>query len=161
MASDTHKTAVPLNSKEMAHLEYGLQLALHATTARVTGAQSLANPNTQLQFDNQTQGDLVVTAWVDVATLTAGNTEEDVVKRGFQFGAHAPGRKFVVGDLPSVKDRETHPIQRAIMCKIGVGRSWPVDEEQLGKAVLPEGYKSFYVRKAERRPDPAAVPRAV
>jgi hypothetical protein len=45
------KTQLSPNSPEFAYLEYGLQLSLHASTARIVTAFTVTNPNLSLQFD--------------------------------------------------------------------------------------------------------------
>ena len=45
------KTQLSPNSAEFAYLEYGLQLSLNASTARIMSAYTVTNPNLSLQFD--------------------------------------------------------------------------------------------------------------
>ncbi len=47
------KTQLSPNSPEFAYLEYGLQLSLNASTARIVAAYAVSNPHLSLQFENR------------------------------------------------------------------------------------------------------------
>jgi hypothetical protein len=42
---------------------------------------------------------LVLSSWLDSSQLSGANTEEEVIRRGFQFSPHAQGIKVAVGDI--------------------------------------------------------------
>ena len=47
------KTQLSPNSPEFAYLEYGLQLSLNASTARIVAAYAVSNPHLSLQFEKR------------------------------------------------------------------------------------------------------------
>ena len=42
---------------------------------------------------------LILDSWIDASTLGTPNTEQDILKRGFQLDANTTGIKFPVGEL--------------------------------------------------------------
>ena len=47
------KTQISPSSPEFGYLEYGLQLALNASTARIVSAFAVSNPHLSLQFESR------------------------------------------------------------------------------------------------------------
>ncbi|KAJ3038902.1 hypothetical protein HDV00_012824 [Rhizophlyctis rosea] len=152
------KTQLSPNTSEFAYLEYGLQLALHAGTARIVAAYVLSNPHLTLQFEKRSKNILTLPSWVDATHLSGANTEEDVIRRGFQFTPPQTGMKFSVGSirLPQstansspTRTKDGKPqrnIRKVLMCKLTIGRAQVVDEGEVEACVLPEGYDSFYLK---------------
>ena len=95
------KTLLSHTSPEFAQLEYNLQISLQSSTARIVQAYALSNPHLNLQFERRSKDILTLPSWVDASQLTGANTEEDVIRRGFQFAPPQQGLKFQVGPVPS------------------------------------------------------------
>ncbi len=102
------KTLLSPTTPEFALLEYNLQLCLKSTTAKIITAHSIVHPHLQSQFDRRCQvfafpfigqDGLILDAWLDFNVLQGANTEEEVVRRGFQFDAVCSGVKVSVGSL--------------------------------------------------------------
>ena len=109
---------------------------------------------------------LVVPIWVDASELTGGNTEEDVIRRGFRFTQHEQGAFFSTGSLPygnkpgfsiaanGESEVETSGTQQpsvsrqrtVLLCRLAVGRAYPITSNQVGSTDLPAGYDSFYIQ---------------
>jgi hypothetical protein len=97
---------------------------------------------------------LTVDSWVDLASLQAPNTEEDVLRRGFQFPASTASQstegRFSVGRLPLAcnGDEERGKIvKRLLLCKLAIGRAYYAAEDFAKVAPTPDGYDSFYLEK--------------
>lgn len=114
---------------------------------------------------------LNVNVWMDCTDLVGMNTEEEVVKRGFQF-TNIPGWKVFVGQLDvdalmkrkflyritfvlaSERNQITHLFhaddghrtKKMMFCKVGIGRAYVCDQVTAETNELPEGYDSFYLR---------------
>ncbi|KAJ3047942.1 hypothetical protein HK097_011026 [Rhizophlyctis rosea] len=148
------KTQLSPSTPEFAYLEYGLQLALRAGTARIVAAYALSNPHLTLQFEKRSKDILMLPSWIDATELTGANTEEDVIKRGFQFTSPQTGMKFCVGRFKmsggsparSKDGKPLRQIRKVLMCRIAVGRAYVCDEAEAEGTALPEGYDSFYLK---------------
>jgi hypothetical protein len=90
------KTSLQPSTPEFGQLEYALQISLHASTAQITSAYHLSNPVLASQFDTDIMS---LDAWVSVNELSGANTEEEVIRRGFQFSNGMKGLKVGVGSL--------------------------------------------------------------
>ncbi len=112
---------------------------------------------------------LVVPIWVDASELIGGNTEEDVIRRGFRFTQHDQGAFFSTGSLPygnkpnysmgapgetESEPQGTHQPSRpmasrqrtVLLCRLAVGRAYPISSDQVASTDLPAGYDSFYIQ---------------
>ncbi|KAJ3127490.1 hypothetical protein HK098_006268 [Nowakowskiella sp. JEL0407] len=81
----TVRTQLSPSTAEFANLEYGLQMTLKSSTARIVAAYAISNPHLTIQFEKRCRDMLVLTSWVDTAQLHGANSEEEVIRRGFQF----------------------------------------------------------------------------
>lgn len=131
----------------------------------------------------RSQGLLVHDSWIDLATFGSENALTDLYNHGIRVPQQ--GQKFVVGTLnaqgtrsnrqhpaivPSVsygdsgrarggKDFVAGPsakrVHKFLLCKVGVGRPYRVNETALAATAvpaLPQGFDSFYlVQDTERR----------
>ncbi|KAI8906868.1 hypothetical protein EDD86DRAFT_248451 [Gorgonomyces haynaldii] len=136
------KTLLGPNSPEFAQLEYQLQLTLKSSTARMTQAFALSNPHLSLQFDRRCKDLLVLPTWVDASHLGGINTEEDVIRRGFQFAPSQQGLKFVVEQAGGVR--------KALLCELGQRRCYcqmdtteEIDSYQYEYYILPKYLVTF------------------
>ncbi|KNC97606.1 uncharacterized protein SPPG_07075 [Spizellomyces punctatus DAOM BR117] len=146
------KTQLGPSTPEFGALEYELQLALGASTARIVAAHSLSNPHLNVQFEKRCKDMLVLSSWLDASQLAGVNTEDDVIRRGFQFPPAQQGMKFSVGSLAGkgvLKDRkgEGRTLRKALLCRVGVGRAYVADEATAEASPIPNGYDSFYLRE--------------
>ncbi|KAI8827098.1 uncharacterized protein EV422DRAFT_563176 [Fimicolochytrium jonesii] len=156
------KTQLGAGTPEFGALEYELQLALRASSARIVAAHALSNPHINLQFEKRCQGSLILPAWIDASRLTGVNTEEEVIRRGFQFPPAQHGLKVTIGSisgsigngshLPGGKPQERKPegrtLRKALLCRVGIGRAFVTDEATAEANPVPEGYDSFYLQDA-------------
>ncbi|KAJ3087204.1 hypothetical protein HK102_011592, partial [Quaeritorhiza haematococci] len=150
------KTQLSPTTPEFAYLEYALQLALRATTARIVAAYVVSNPHLAVQFDRRCKDSLVLSSWLDSSVLVGVNTEEEVIRRGFQFAAAGPqqnGMKVSVGAIRPNRGLKADPqhdqrkvTKKVVFCKVGVGRAFISDEASAETGQIPEGYDSFYLR---------------
>ncbi|KAI8808863.1 hypothetical protein BJ742DRAFT_252934 [Cladochytrium replicatum] len=85
MAEKIGRTQLSPTTPEYAYLEYGLQLTLKASTARIVTAHAISNPHISIQFEKRCKDILTLTSWTDVSQLGGSSTEEEVIRRGFQF----------------------------------------------------------------------------
>jgi hypothetical protein len=90
--------------------------------------------------------------WVDSTRLVGGNTEEDVLRRGFQFPPPHTGSAFTIGDLDNcdgkLEDEKTSSggsVRKALLCQVAVGRAYPIEQNLADSTPLPPGYQSFYL----------------
>ncbi|KAL7751207.1 hypothetical protein RI367_003413 [Sorochytrium milnesiophthora] len=149
----SEKTALSPAQPEYAALEYFLQLSLHASTAHLVAAYALSNPHTHLAFEKRCSTILCLDAFVDSAALPAGNSEDEVMRRGFAFGQQCPGLKVNIGDLElssaSQAGDHTTPAKanlfKVVLCKVGIGRAYIRREEDAARELPPDGYDSFYL----------------
>lgn len=168
-ASPTSATVAPLNvvngeSQSFAFLEYYLRLSLHASTVRILNAWEVSNPQLTLQFEKRAKDALTLDAWLDASALAqvASGGEDDVIRKGFHFGATSPGMKFAVGRIPQPQDEQQGHDggvirRRMLLCKIAVGRAYNATEDFAKIAAIPEGYDSFVLDRdnvtLQRLPD--------
>lgn len=109
----------------------------------------------------------MVPIWVDASELTGGNTEEDVIRRGFRFTQHDQGAFFSTGSLPygnkpscsiaahgeTELERTQQPLRASVsrqrtvlLCRLAVGRAYPITSDLVASTDLPAGYDSFYIQ---------------
>ncbi|KAJ1531155.1 hypothetical protein HK405_001648, partial [Cladochytrium tenue] len=124
---DVKKVLLAPSTHEFAYLEYGLQLALRSSTTRIITAHTISNPHLSAQFEKRCKDILVLNSWLDVSQLVGGNTEDEVIRRGFQFSSTNLGMKFPVGTLQA----------RSIQ---GVGRARVVDPTTAERDPVPDKY---------------------
>ncbi|EPZ34349.1 hypothetical protein ROZALSC1DRAFT_26480 [Rozella allomycis CSF55] len=143
----TDKTQLTTASSSFSFLEYFLQISIKGTTARIVNAYALSNPHLTVSFENKCQDMLVLDSWVDMESLSSPNTEEEIIKNGFQF-TNGGGHKFAVGSLRPLYKNDIMTgkkiVKKVLLAKIGVGRSYFADEEYAKIGTLPDGYDSFY-----------------
>ncbi|KAJ3145219.1 hypothetical protein HK101_002518, partial [Irineochytrium annulatum] len=77
-SSASERSQLTPSSPEFAHLEYGLQLALKSSTARIVTAVAISNPHLGVQFEKRCKDILVLPSWIETGRLQGANTEEDV-----------------------------------------------------------------------------------
>ncbi|KAI8899452.1 hypothetical protein BC833DRAFT_585691 [Globomyces pollinis-pini] len=137
------KTLINPNTPELSSLEYHLRLSLKSSTARIITCHRLSNPNLNSTFSKYSNESLTLDSYVDFTELVGGNTEEDVIKRGFQLSAAQKGLTFTAGSLiPKDKNSKIH---KALLCKVVVGRSYVIDKSLIEETDIPEGYNSFHI----------------
>ncbi|KAJ3396295.1 hypothetical protein HDU80_010029 [Chytriomyces hyalinus] len=154
-SKDIKKAPLPPTTSDFAHLEYGLQLALGSSTARIVSAYVVSNPHLSVQFEKRCKDILVQPSWIEPSQLVGANTEDEVIRRGFQFAAPSQGIKLSVGVLkagnqnnlhaPSVHGSESPQVKKILLCRVGIGRAHVADELSAEREVVPDGYDSFYV----------------
>ncbi|KAJ3275218.1 hypothetical protein HDV01_000943 [Terramyces sp. JEL0728] len=142
------KTLTKNNTQEILELEYDLRISLNSSTARILSCYTLSNPSLASQFSKYSQENLSLPTWIDTSDLVGGNTEEDVIRRGFQISPPSRGLKFKVGRLAPSKGQKVH---KALLCQIIVGRSFPIEKSLVDDTELPEGYKSFYIHDENKK----------
>ncbi|KAI9016975.1 hypothetical protein BC832DRAFT_543324 [Gaertneriomyces semiglobifer] len=153
MNDNAHKTSLASSTPEYALLEYELQVALKASSARIMAAYVVGSVGSREGFERRCKDILTLPAYVPTSMLTGVNTEEDVIRKGFTFPPGVNGLVFQVGSVPGAGD-EGKSIRKVLFCKIGVGRSYPCSEERAQDGLLPAGYDSFLLKDAS----PPATP---
>ena len=88
---------------------------------------------------------LTLPSWIDSSELSGGNTEEDVIRRGFRFTPPEKGTTFSTGCIKDCDDRMPSSTRKVLLCKLGVGRAFAVDTSKSLPECLPQGYDSFYL----------------
>ncbi|KAJ3284908.1 hypothetical protein HDU79_007752 [Rhizoclosmatium sp. JEL0117] len=150
-SKDIKKAPLPPTTPDFAHLEYGLQLALNSSTARIVSAYVVSNPHLSVQFEKRCKDILVQPSWIEASQLIGANTEDEVIRRGFQFASPSQGIKLSVGVLKPSSQNQQQPhessthLKKMLLCKVGIGRAYVADEINAERQVIPEGYDSFYV----------------
>ncbi|KAJ3060300.1 hypothetical protein HDU98_003719, partial [Podochytrium sp. JEL0797] len=159
-SKDVKKSPLPPTTPDFAHLEYGLQLALNSSTARIVSAFVVSNPHLSVSFEKRCKDILVQPSWIAPSQLVGANTEDEVIRRGFQFAAPSQGIKLSVGVLNSqhtqLQQQQPHEtlsqVKKILLCKVGIGRAYVADEINAERQVVPEGYDSFYVVGRDGQP---------
>lgn len=156
MSEKSSKTPIGPSTLEFSSLEYQLQLALSASTARIVAAYAISSPLVNVGFQKRCKDILVLKTWMNVEDLGGVNSEEEVVRRGFQLGPGQSGIRVAVGrlDLPSSgrcpTDGKESTMRKALFCQVGVGRAYVVDKEQIAERTdIPNGYDSFFLKNNE------------
>ncbi|KAJ3327303.1 hypothetical protein HDU76_012036 [Blyttiomyces sp. JEL0837] len=154
---EVKKAPLSPSTPEFAFLEYGLQLSLRSSTARIVSAHVISNPHVSVQFEKRCKDILCLNSWIDASQLVGGNTEDEVIRRGFQFSSGNQGMKVSVGVMrqspiasaaaPSV-GREMPTTRKILLCKVGIGRARVADEITAERETIPEQYDSFYVKQS-------------
>eukprot|EP00842_Homolaphlyctis_polyrhiza_P006860 jgi/Hompol1/763/HPOL_005432-RA len=144
------RTQLAPTSVEFGQIEYGLQLTLRASTARIVAAYAISNPHISLQFERRAKDILVLPAWLDASLFGGINTEEDVIRRGFRFPPPHQGLAFTIGRIDGL-DKATQSssktiLKKAMMCQVAVGRAYIADQLTAERESLPEGYDSFQIQ---------------
>ncbi|KAI9341381.1 hypothetical protein BDR26DRAFT_860336 [Obelidium mucronatum] len=155
---DVKKAPLPPTTPDFAHLEYGLQLALNSSTARIVSAFVVSNPHLSVQFEKRCKDILVQNSWIEPSQLIGANTEDEVIRRGFQFAAPSQGIKLSVGVLhPNTQSQQPHEsssqIKKILLCKrdklflMGTDSFYVVgrdgQQKQSGK---PEYYHEYVIK---------------
>jgi hypothetical protein len=83
--------------------------------------------------------------WLHTDALGGANTEEEIIRRGFDI--EKEGLTIRVGGFADIakKDGEVHP-RKALFCKVAVGRAFVMDEFSAQHESIPKGYDSFYLQ---------------
>jgi hypothetical protein len=139
------------SGKEYARILYLLETALASHHVKVTHVQvwDVSQPTIVEQFEREVRrcpGVVPLDAWVDVDSLNANNSEENVFRRGFTFPENDEGMLFPTGTLriaPPPVDGESG-LHRFILSQIFTGRAYPKDDPNQ-KNILPAGYDSLYL----------------
>lgn len=91
-------------------------------------------------------------SWIDLSALQSPNGEEEVLRRGFQFGNNAGGR-FSVGKIQMDAQQEQASekiIKRFLLCKVAIGRAYYAAEDFAKVAPIPDGYDSFCLENLDQ-----------
>lgn len=158
------KTLLNPTTAEFTQLEYALQLASKSSTIKIINAFVLSNAHLTNQFEKKSKDKLILSSWVDSSELNGSNTEEEVIRRGFQLGHSNGGLVFGVGSILQQRtqdvgssDKEASQTNmgpsknkhKALLCLVGVGRSYVVEDRMMAsKESIPEGYDSLYIQDA-------------
>ena len=82
-------------------------------------------------------------SWIDLSALQSPNGEEEVLRRGFQFGNNAGGL-FSVGRIQLDQQQPGEKIvKRFLLCKVAIGRAYYAAEDFAKVAPVPDSYDSF------------------
>jgi hypothetical protein len=93
MLQQDQKTLLNPDTLLYSELEYFLKTSLSSSTAKIISCYMLSNPHLTEQFKTDC---LVLQSLVDSNDLVGGNTEEDVIRRGYQFNK---GLLFPIGQF--------------------------------------------------------------
>ena len=92
-----------------------------------------------------------------MGALTPPNGEEEVLKRGFQFGANSGCGKFSVGRIQMAPNEDAKIIKRFLLCKVAIGRAYYAAEEYAKVAPVPDGYDSFSLENLDTPENDASI----
>ncbi|RLN71719.1 hypothetical protein BBJ29_006916 [Phytophthora kernoviae] len=149
-------TPMSQSSKEFARVKYLLQCSLPGYRVHEgVVIWDMRNPSLVAQYEQHTTGLLELESWVAVNDL--GAEMGDVHSYGFtSLDANQTGMKFTTGNLqlsappplePSAEGNKATSTRQLVLCKIAVGRSLVIREEEEAKARLPVGYHSYYLHR--------------
>uniref|UniRef100_K3WTY1 B box-type domain-containing protein n=1 Tax=Globisporangium ultimum (strain ATCC 200006 / CBS 805.95 / DAOM BR144) TaxID=431595 RepID=K3WTY1_GLOUD len=133
-------------TKDFARVKYLLQCCLLGYKVHDDIMMwDMTNPSLVAQYEQHSHGLLELDSWVAVNDL--GAAMGDVHNYGFtSLDASQTGMKFTTGNLqlgPPLKSKGT---QQLVLCKIAVGKSLAIQNEEEAKKRLPGGYHSFYLQ---------------
>lgn len=141
---------VSKSQAEFRQAEYSLRIALRSSAAHIRALVPLGGPHLHTRFEKRVKNGVTLDSVVEVSSLSdGGNTLETVADRGFKLSEH--GAIFPVGELglrnvaePGLGKYEV------VLCKLHVGRSWPVEDTQFtAESRPPTGYDSVFVFSGE------------
>ena len=156
------KTLVPVRprTEESRRVEYLLKLSIRTQDVHGVTAWHFSNARRAAAFEDAVKGLKVLHAWVDPHELDASNSLEALAERGFAFGRG--GMRFDTGTTaPSAVARRmaattasSETPKRLILCQIGVGKSFVVDDPDAVATLTaaPEGYDSVFLARPSRLP---------
>lgn len=119
-------------------IEYFLRLSLQASTARISSAWEISNPQLTHAFERRTRGLLAVDSWLEV---NSKEEEEELIRKGVEIEAGGY-RKFKTGKL-DLKEGAVKG-KRLVLCKVAIGRALNAQEKDLPPSI-PEGYDSLLI----------------
>ncbi|GMF13804.1 unnamed protein product [Phytophthora lilii] len=151
-------TPMSQSSKEFARVKYLLQCSLPGYRVHEgVVIWDMRNPSLVAQYEQHTAGLLDLESWVAVNDL--GAEMGDVHSYGFtSLDANQTGMKFTTGNLqlsapppcdPSAEAKKPSSTRQLVLCKIAVGRSLVIHDEEEAKGRLPPGYHSYYLHREE------------
>ncbi|RLN88438.1 hypothetical protein BBJ28_00007617 [Nothophytophthora sp. Chile5] len=146
------------SSKEFARVKYLLQCSLPGYRVHEgVVIWDMRNPSLVAQYEQHTAGLLELESWVAVNDL--GADMGDAHSYGFtSLDANQTGMKFPTGNLqlsappppePPAAATKTASTRQLVLCKIAVGRSLIIRDEEEAKAQLPPGYHSYYLHRED------------
>ncbi|KAG7401059.1 hypothetical protein PHYBOEH_003254 [Phytophthora boehmeriae] len=146
------------SSKEFARVKYLLQCSLPGYRLHEgVVIWDMRNPSLVAQYEQHTTGLLELESWVAVNDL--GADMGDVHSYGFtSLDANQTGMKFTTGNLqlsappplePSAEGKKATSTRQLVLCKIVVGRSLVIQDEEEAKVRLPVGYHSYYLHRED------------
>ncbi|POM65593.1 Hypothetical protein PHPALM_18662, partial [Phytophthora palmivora] len=149
-------TPMSQSSKEFARVKYLLQCSLPGYRVHEgVVIWDMRNPSLVAQYEQHTAGLLELESWVAVNDL--GADMGDVHSYGFtSLDANQTGMKFTTGNLQlsapldsPAEAKKPSSKRQLVLCKIAVGRSLVIRDEEEAKARLPPGYHSYYLHRDE------------
>ncbi|ETK74551.1 hypothetical protein L915_18684 [Phytophthora nicotianae] len=149
-------TPMSQSSKEFARVKYLLQCSLPGYRVHEgVVIWDMRNPSLVAQYEQHTAGLLELESWVSVNDL--GADMGDVHSYGFtSLDANQTGMKFTTGNLQlsapldqPASTKKPSSTRQLVLCKIAVGRSLVIHDEEEAKARLPAGYHSYYLHHEE------------
>lgn len=144
------------SSKEFARVKYLLQCSLPGYRVHEgVVIWDMRNPSLVAQYEQHTAGLLELESWVAVNDL--GADMGDVHSYGFtSLDANQTGMKFTTGNLQlsapldaASEAKKPSSTRQLVLCKIAVGRSLVIRDEEEAKARLPRGYHSYYLHRED------------
>ncbi|GMF28410.1 unnamed protein product [Phytophthora fragariaefolia] len=147
-------TPMSQSSKEFARVKYLLQCSLPGYRVHDgVVIWDMRNPALVAQYEQHTTGLLELESWVAVNDL--GADMGDVHSYGFtSLDANQTGMKFTTGNLQlsapldsPAEAKKPSSTRQLVLCKIAVGRSLVIRDEEEAKTRLPPGYHSYYLRR--------------
>ncbi|EEY64096.1 uncharacterized protein PITG_02622 [Phytophthora infestans T30-4] len=148
------------STKEFARVKYLLQCSLPGYRVHEgVVIWDMRNPSLVAQYEQHTTGLLELESWVAVNDL--GADMGDVHSYGFtSLDANQTGMKFTTGNLQlsapldqSGEAKKPSSTRQLVLCKIAVGRSLVIRDEDEAKARLPPGYHSYYLHREQEAGD--------
>ncbi|KAE9031531.1 hypothetical protein PR003_g6573 [Phytophthora rubi] len=149
-------TPMSQSSKEFARVKYLLQCSLPGYRVHEgVVIWDMRNPSLVAQYEQHTAGLLELESWVAVNDL--GADMGDVHSYGFtSLDANQTGMKFTTGNLQlsapldaAAEAKKPSSTRQLVLCKVAVGRSLVIRDEDEAKSRLPPGYHSYYLHRED------------
>lgn len=134
-------------TKEFARVKYLLQCCLPGFKVHEDVMMwDMTNPTLVAQYEQHAQGLLELDSWVAVNNL--GAAMGDVHSYGFtSLDTNQTAMKFTTGNVQLGVPAKQKGTRQLVLCKIAVGRSFVIQNEDESKKRLPAGYNSFYLKQ--------------
>jgi hypothetical protein len=137
---------VETQSPEFDSVRYLLTAAsAHLGTIDKLTVWKINNLDLQYKFERRSSGMLRLFGWLNTDSLTAENSLEHLINRGFTFDSSKQrGLSFTTGNIKSIPDYAIGTELCFVFFEAAVGRAFVYDRD-IAQALIPHGYDSLYI----------------